>query len=162
MNIFATDANPIICAYELDDIRVNKMITETCQMLSTVCHKYNISNSNLMAVAYPKHGCTIWAGHSRQNFTWLVEHLKGLLEVFDLFGNRYMHQRARELLSFFQSIQEQIPDNGFTEWYNATPFKLETCVWTIHERYMEYMCDKWKQDKRKPTWTNREIPCWYE
>ena len=79
MNIFALDKCPMQSAQWLDDIRKNKMILESAQMLSTavrvLCPDTDLS---VYKVAYLNHPCTIWARQSRDNFKWLLSHMAHL------------------------------------------------------------------------------------
>ena len=81
MNIFAYDDDPIQCALWLDDVRKNKMITETCQLLSTAmnildpAHGYEVYNS-----FNPNHGSNVWTRQSSGNFDWLLTYVTALLD----------------------------------------------------------------------------------
>lgn len=161
MNIFVTSVNPFLAAKALDDIRVNKMIVENCQMMSTACRQICAQkglkpNPTLMKAAYHNHGCTVWVRHNNSNFNWLIDHTEGLLEVFDLFGNPDKHNRARRLISIFNHYSRYFPQEPITPFYNGTPDK--TSRRTIVNKYRTYMQQKWA--KETPNWTNRQPPDW--
>ena len=79
MNIFALDQCPMQSALWLDDIRKNKMILESAQMLSTAVRTLcPDTDLEVYRVAYLNHPCTIWARQSRANFRWLLSHMSHL------------------------------------------------------------------------------------
>ena len=81
MNIFATSDNPFTSAAFLDDKRINKMITETQQMLSCALGQgqqviMKSDGVNFMKQTHRHHPCTVWTGADTRNFHWLVQHLQ--------------------------------------------------------------------------------------
>ena len=86
MNIFVIDNDPEIAASHLVDMHVNKMITESAQILSN-CFKLEdmadpscpkTQNGSSRKYSYPHHPCCKWAKESRQNMDWLIHHAYGL------------------------------------------------------------------------------------
>ena len=79
MNIFAFDRCPMQSASWLDDIRKNKMILESAQMLSTAVRMLDPdTNLSVYKLAYINHPCSKWARASRDNFKWLLSHMSWL------------------------------------------------------------------------------------
>jgi hypothetical protein len=72
MNIFVLHLDPEVAAQMACDKHVVKMILETAQMLCAV----GASKGHAMPykATHTKHPCTIWAGASRANWSWLVKH----------------------------------------------------------------------------------------
>src|SRR5512141_1740602 len=73
MNIFASSPCPIESARNLDDKRVNKMLCESCELLS-----FHRPELHLKLRRYPHHPITKWVGESPSNYLWLYLHLGGL------------------------------------------------------------------------------------
>ena len=88
MNIFVTDTCPAICAQNLCDKHVVKMILESCQLLCGVYH----TNSTLTDIPYKlthkNHPCSIWSRESSGNFNFLLIHTFHLLNEYTLRYNK--------------------------------------------------------------------------
>ena len=80
MNIFVVDEDPEVAARQLCDKHVVKMILESAQMLCTVAleHGFNAPYKK----AHPKHPCTLWAGKSPENWSWLIAHGLAMAEEY--------------------------------------------------------------------------------
>lgn len=161
VNIFYSDINPEICARNLDNLRVNKMITESCQMLSTALRVNGLTHPGLYKIAYKNHPCTLWTGKSRFNFVWLCKHTEALVNEFRKFGQTGKHVNAGRILEICYYNQEVIPDREFEFPPDCTTFKSRTDL-PITERYKLYLQEKWDNDVREPSWKNRIQPEWYE
>ena len=72
MNIFVVDTDPVVAAQSLHDRHVVKMVLETTQLLCTVAHQHGIAAP--YKPTHAKHPCTVWAGATWQNCTWLWLH----------------------------------------------------------------------------------------
>lgn len=99
MNIFFLDYDPLKAAQELCDIHIQKMATETAQILSNAMrlsdgykHKgkapsgriisiYTLNgkdtdgiliNERVLKPVKPSHPCSLWAIESHQNYIWLA------------------------------------------------------------------------------------------
>lgn len=154
MNIFLTNPNPVICAQELDDKRVNKMTVETAQLLSTA-HRLEGGSSSVYRTTHKNHPCAVWARASHLNYLWLYEHFISLCD-------EYTHRTGKVHLSDqkLREILQDVPNN--IEALARTPFvncSLRKDL-PIHEAYRDTMRTKWLTDKRKPTWTMRDEPVW--
>jgi hypothetical protein len=80
MNIFVLSNDPREAAQQQCDRHVVKMILESAQMLSTVCHQHGAPAP--YKATHPHHPCTLWAGECEENYLWLHQHLEGLLEEY--------------------------------------------------------------------------------
>lgn len=94
MNIFVTDINPYVAARNLCDIHLNKMIIESCQLLSTNLRiKYgdeacdDKSKVQLYKSMYVNHPCRKCL-ETEYNEWWLRHHLNGLLKEYTYRRNR--------------------------------------------------------------------------
>ena len=167
MNIFATSDDPIKCAQVLDDGRVNKMITESLQMIAVVMHRYGVpdayipKNANMRtfsARAYANHPCTKWAGECGDNFMWLVEHTRALCREFERRHGR--PQRGTGNTHDLEMALPYLPIGDRTPFVNCSAFKDET---DVHYAYRLTLQNKWmiSKPKYKLTWHGRsQFPGW--
>ena len=103
MNIFALSECPEQSALWLDDIRKNKMILESAQMLSTAIRWLDPDTTlPVYKLAYINHPCSKWARQSRSNFKWLLDHMTAL------FNQKVGSHASSRLLPAFQ----EYVDNG--------------------------------------------------
>ena len=73
MNLFATSPDPVTSAQWLDSKRVNKMLTESAQIICTV-----LASDRIKGLPFkPTHGhhpIVKWAGDTHSNLWWTVQH----------------------------------------------------------------------------------------
>ena len=161
MNIFALSRCPMQSAWWLDDIRKNKMILESAQMLSTavrvLCPDTDLQ---VYKVAYLNHPCTIWARQSRDNFKWLLSHMSHLwLQK----GGEHGSARLIPQLDEYSSTG-YFPNEELTPFANCAR-NLERGVdysehTDTHEAYRLYMNDRWKERNIALTWRWGKEPEW--
>ena len=145
MNIFPAFSCPHKSAEYLDDKRVIKMIPESAQMLSTAINYYG--GKAPYKSTHVNHPCNVWVRNSSGNYMWLVRHFESLCLEYE---NRYNKiHKCYQYLKDFQYMQEWIPEKDLTPFPNCTAYKDEK---DTHKAYKMYLNDKWKSDKRKPTW----------
>lgn len=157
MNIFAISDNPHICAQALDNKRLNKMIVETGQILSTVLRgtSWPIKDA-LYKSTHVNHPCVRWARESRKNCWWLDELLyKYLSEYEHRFNKEHKTTELFYTLPYVYSNIPELPNIPRTPFPNVTPYK----DLPVHEAYKKHLCDKWKTSN--PKWTNRTPPEFY-
>jgi len=165
MNIFVTDSCPLKSANNLDDKRVNKMILESCQMLGTALIKHGAPANELphtkagkpYRATHHNHPCTIWAGATKSNYQWLLNHMAGLC---DEFRQRRHHTHACESnIEVLQAGIEYIPDGPLQDFQNSSQFKE---MRDIIEGYRLTMIMKWDHlDKIPPVWSSpASRPTW--
>lgn len=161
MNIFAFDAAPDKSAQWLDDIRQNKMILETAQLLSTAIHQLTDKvPTGIYRPTHKHHPCTVWVTKSRGNFKWTVDYLKALGQI------RNPNHKSLSLLSSF----EDYLDSGDFTAEDQTPFancarNLDqlldfTYIKDTHEAYRLYISERWKRDTIKLSWHFGQQPKW--
>jgi hypothetical protein len=83
---------------------------------------------------------------------WLVRHLEALFEerVFRLGSSEH---RSLRLLPFLtQYVESSLAPEAFV---NCTPYKD---VPSVHLAYQMTLRDKWRRDRRSPTWSKRGQP----
>ena len=161
MNIFAFDKCPMRSALWLDDIRKNKMILESAQMLSTAVRALCPDTTlEVYKTAYLNHPCSKWARQSRANFQWLLHHMSWL------YNHKSGEHKSARLIPEFQKY---VDDGDFPDEY-LTPFancarNLErgvdySDIDDVHQAYRMYMNDRWKERNITLTWRWGEEPDW--
>ena len=165
MNIFVLDLDPQRCARYHCDAHVNKMLTESAQILSTVL-------GGPYKPTHEHHPCVKWAGHSIHNLAWL-------LALGEALGVEFEHRRGKKhassmviaelrmklLRRYVVSVQRPItfaiamPEHLRPAGAFAKPS-------VAVERYRAYYnkCKQgfWRQGTWVPsTWTKRDVPEWF-
>lgn len=163
MNIFVTDNDPRVCAQALDNQRVNKMITESLQMLTTAMHVHQCPPELLpqtkrgtpMKPTHVNHPCTIWARTTRANYLWLVQHLEALTAEFE---HRYGHaHHAASQLRAATDGARWVPEGELQAFQNSSLFKDRP----VFAAYQATLATKWMKPSRvAPAWKNRTAPAW--
>lgn len=164
MNIFITDNSPHLSAEALDDKRVNKMLLESCQMLSTAINFYG--GKAPYKSTHANHPSNIWARKTKANFNWLFSHATALSNQY-LLRSTKVHACASILQEI--SISEQyklIPDGPLTPFANCAANDSKGVNYKhindVTKAYKLYLIDRWNTDTRKPTWFSgtENIPKW--
>ena len=154
MNIFVISIDSVECAQALDDLRLNKMIIETGQLLSTALNYYG-SNYPVYKSTHVNHPCSIWTRESQDNYLWLVNHFSALAHERSYRFSK-SHKTFDKLWNFIISGHIFIPKGNGTPFANCTPYKTIDTI----EAYKLTLKDKWAKDKRSPKWTKRGKPSW--
>jgi hypothetical protein len=149
MNIFVTDFSPYTSAFILDDKRVNKMVLETCQLLSTAINV--CGGAGPYKTTHKNHPCSIWARETKGNYDWLLHHFEALLKEYtSRYGKTHKCEQYYTMLS---SGIKCIPNGNITQFVNCTPYREELSVFVAYRKCLN---DKWINDKRRPTWYRQE------
>ena len=133
MNIFVTDPCPVRSAQALDDVRVNKMITESLQMLGyamvrhgvpTDFHPIKKDGVTPFALNAPhrNHPCTLWVGSTAGNFKWLIDHATALVEEHWRRGGKGQEQAMKNLIMAARTIS-YMPQKPLQEFENCSEMK---------------------------------------
>ena len=156
INIFFTSPCPLECAKNLDTKRVNKMILESCQMLSTAINENG--GVGIYKSTHKNHPSTKWATESYENWMWLWKHMISL-------GIEYKKRRGKVHKSFKTFVLSDIrnkaecllPKKGLTDFPNCAANKELGISYkhhkNVHTAYMLYLNARWDNDKREPTWS---------
>lgn len=161
MNIFALSECPMQSALWLDDVRKNKMILESAQMLSTAVRWLDPDTTlSVYKLAYINHPCSKWARASRANFKWLLSHMSWL------YNQKSGAHKSARLIPLFQQYVEHgdFPREELTGFANCAR-NLERGVDYSHvddvqKAYRMYMNDRWKERTITLTWNWGEEPEW--
>lgn len=160
MNIFLTSFNPSVAAAHLDDLRLNKMILETAQLLSNAYRILFGDHQSLYKKTHSKHPCSLWACKHIDNYSWLVEYFNALAQEKykrDTAANKRpepkFHMSWVQLFEIFNAkCKPNCPTPTFD--FNCTDFKtLE-----VRQAYQKQLNKKWENDLRPPTWTGSQRP----
>ena len=129
MNIFAieSDASGNIdwhkSALSHDNFRVNKMIIESCQMLST--NAQLMGETTRYRMSFQNHPSTIWARQSSDNFRNLVSLAQSLRNEF---CNRYSRDQ-HGCDDVIDQMQQLINTSSFVNRFpQHTPTELPLCM----------------------------------
>ena len=104
----------------------------------------------------------------------VYQHYKNYLDFMIEYGlqacREYKHRFNKEH-SLYNSFAEMFFNHDTQRFLYYLPFyaegskKLPNCIRTtenVGKLYRDKLVNKWKSDKLKPTWTNREIPEFYK
>lgn len=166
MNIFAYDQCPTQSAKWLDDIRKNKMIVESAQLLSTAMHQLQPKLAdNVYRPSYVNHPCAVWARASLGNFVWLLTHMEAMVK------QRVKPHKSANLLPEFRRFAELcdgnsriFPQKNMTPFANCARNKSLNVDFThipnTHAAYRLYSKCRWQNDTIKLSWEYGEEPYW--
>ena len=170
MNIFFTSLCPILAARDLDNVRLNKMILETAQILST--------NNHILGTGYApykpthaNHPSTVWARTSLTNMMWLVDHFQAMCFEYTHRSGGKVHKTSLHLDGFRDSIAQhnatQFASVGITAFANCTLDCVRDLNLDTVTSYRIHMCFKWHFDSThgwiRLSWANSSatIPKYY-
>jgi hypothetical protein len=170
VNIFYLSSSPVVSAQYLIDKHVNKMITESSQMLAN-CYPLRrlqeapkTQKGEFRKYSHVHHPCSKWVLKSKQNFNWLLEHA---LAMYD--EKVYRTQKGHFCLGFISWCIENPPemsDIGFTSPAQAFKEKYHHLI-NLNDPISAYrnfyIVDKRfdKNGKRMDFYTKRNRPEWF-
>lgn len=159
VNIFISDPNPYLSAIALDDRRRNKMIVESCQMLSTSLILSGAPTSALpisksgspYKISHISHPVTRWVQSSQDNYGWLASHTRSLLDAYrSHMGRNHACTAVLEIL--WKGIIYIQSDSGLTPFVNCATHHRH--IEDVHEAYQLELMKKWHEHKEgyPPKW----------
>lgn len=166
MNIFATSFDHRASAQDLDDLRLCKMVTETAQMVATALReRFNVDTE--YRSTHKNHPCNVWARQSAGNLKWLIRY------GIELHGE-FIHRRGkvhkaglvldRQMLAFNHLVDScdntDEPMTPFPNCARRLDLGLDFTHLPVHVAYRAYLNARWAIDKKRPKWTNTEMPYW--
>jgi hypothetical protein len=176
MNLFYLDNSPKLAAQYHCDRHNVKMVIEHCQMLSTAHRildgqpariktktgrnktEYVLPDqreSILYKTSHANHPTAAWVRQSKDNYAWMLECTKYLLEEYTYRYGR-IHASSR-LLPSLNTIPHHIADSGFTEPPPAMPDHCKV-PGNVVESYRKYYV---MEKKHFAKWTKRPVPDWF-
>jgi hypothetical protein len=164
MNIFMTSECPIESANNLDSKRVNKMLLESCQMLSTAVNE--CGGKAPYKSTHKNHPSNVWVRQSKKNYSWLWIHAEQLAHIYKKETGK-THKCEAILLELTEPNHYSfIPDGEITELPNCAANTTKGVSFKhlpdVTEAYRQYLCVRWDNDIIKPVWKNRPIPSFYK
>lgn len=168
MNIFLTSFNTKIAASHLDDLRLNKMILETAQLLSGAYKHLFGDHELLYKQTHINHPCSIWSRKNVDTYSWLVDYFNAIAQekfkrdIFVKGNSSKYHKSYVRLFELFNSkkVNSYLGEiaAGFFD-FNCTEFKNGSGV---RSAYQKQMIQKWNSDIRPPKWTSyNKLPDFY-
>lgn len=159
MNIFVSDADPVIAAQNLDDKRLIKMILESAQLLCTALHLNNASHLAKYKKTHENHPSNVWVRQNQSNYLWLVDHFEALCNEYTYRYNKV--HASMTMLSDLRSGASFLPAGDLTPFANCAArsdlgidFKSEA---DTVKAYQKYLIARWNADT-KPKWSIRGEP----
>jgi Pyrimidine dimer DNA glycosylase len=153
VNIFAVDQDPDRAAVSLCDKHVVKMPLETAQMLCSVSWRFDVPAPYKQA--YAKHPCTLWAGETLSNWTWLVEHGIALCAEYE---RRYNRKHASSHPIAHCALRGGRPSGSrLTPFAQAMPVQYKQADDAVAAYRAYYLGEKasfacWKSPASPPEW----------
>lgn len=169
MQMFVTSPDCYQCSVDLDDVRLRKIIVESAQILSTSlwinnCDKAEILTANKLCYlpTHENHPIVKWTSICYGNFKWCLNYCRELcLEYKTRFNKKH------KTFNIWLSINNYINNINFKsekierdKHINCTTNHKH--IDNVYEAYQLELKNKWFNDKRKPIWTNRNKPNFYD
>ena len=159
MNIFYTSKCPIKCAEFLNDTRINKMIIETAQLLSSglIRNGYASDDDGLYKVIPQGKELAQWAVANKKQYKWMMEHLVALnYEYRSRYNKINDHKTFEKLFEKLVYYWPLMPDGEFVDPPNWTENKSLGInykhIKNTRKAYKMYLEKRFETDKRIPTW----------
>jgi hypothetical protein len=152
MNVFVLDTDPTLAAVAQCDKHVVKMTLETTLLLTTTQAVYG--RPTRYKATHLNHPWRRWAGESRWNYDWLLQHGLALAVEYEY---RYGRKHACEdlLLDAVNGLS-LVPDGRATAMPLCVPEAYRSP--DVVEAYRRlYVAEK----SRFARWTQREPPEWF-
>jgi len=151
MNIFVLDWDQRRCATWHCDKHIVKMPLETCQMLSTVHHRYTGDGPYLPV--HQKHPCTLWAGQTVENYRWLWRLGWELCKEYTWRYDKI--HGCQRVLAILRCPPLELQARGFTPPAQAMPDEYKHADPVV--AYQNYYIN---EKARLCTWKKRLRPIW--
>ena len=160
MNIFVLDTNPITAAEMHCDKHVPKMCVEAAQMMASALRRHGATDEDMPLTkagtpykgGYAHHPCTVWAGDSQENWSWLAHHAMQLCEEYYKRFNK-MHACTDPIYHMI-GLQKIIPDTKLTPFAQAMPdeYRDDDAVKAYRAYYHSKQFAKWEKGTPAPDW----------
>jgi hypothetical protein len=167
MNIFFLSENPQLAAAYQHDKHVVKMITETCQLLSTWYHNNSFAgfgSTPWYKATHQKHPCALWLLESRHNVLWLTRHLRALINEYDMrFQTKGKFENARKILRTVEAIlMVFLVEGDMTLPPQVVPDDYKTDGNTFHDTVIAYRAYYMGEKLSSARYTGTSEPDWME
>ena len=163
MNIFVLDKNPIIAARMMCDKHIPKMIVESAQMMASAVRRWGATDDVMPLTkagkpykgGYANHPCTVWAGDTFGNFSWLTDHAMALcVEYTSRFGKEHTCADPISQLWHVGIVVSPSHRRTTTPFALAMPdeFKQEDAIQAYRAYYHSKTFAKWEKGTDAPYW----------
>ena len=159
MNIFHTNTNPYIAASHLCDKHVNKMLTETVQMLCMAHDRHDTWHEGLMFTnaRHFNHPMTKWVAETQGNYIWTLEHAYALRNEYWLRYGFKPHKSA-EYLKILPKCPAPLgsfrpPPLCMPKEYHDLDYTIAYRNYYIHEKNTKDWC-RWEKGVSMPDWVS--------
>lgn len=142
MNIFFTSYDPFEAASCLDNKRLNKMILESAQMLSTALQDEKMI-SGLYKPTHVNHPCNVWLRKSYHNCHWVAVWALEMAVIKEDKTNK-VHKSVEVILNCLEFLNKQEATwTKITPPPNCTDYKdvKDVCL-----AYKMHLLSKWEND----------------
>jgi hypothetical protein len=157
MNIFISNPCPIESARNLDVVRQNKMLLESCQLLSTAVNYHG--GKAPYKTTHLNHPSSIWTRTNKANYTWVLNHAIELSRLYTLRTNK-IHGCAK-VLDQLIDLTHYLPHGDITPFANCARNLSKgvdfTQILDVPLAYQLYLSKRWETDSREPTFFRGEI-----
>ncbi len=162
MNIFALHSDPVTCAQGLDDKRLGSALMEATMMLSVPLQSVGeVGPGMLCRPSHQHHPVTLWVGATRGNWLWTVQYAQALRhEWFLAYGTLHA---AGERVPYIAAMEDCLLAGPLLPFQNSARHAglgLDFSHLPVPVSYQEYLQERWKTDKRPPSYRNRGWPEW--
>lgn len=154
MNIFVISKDTLECAKALDDIRLNKMIIETAQLLSTAMRFHGYAGYDIYKSTHINHPCAVWVRESSENYSWTLLYMSDLVE--ERMNRTGKNHKSYQIFNTLCSGIKLMPQGPMTPFVNCSAHKNIG----VFDAYKLTLIEKWANDKRIPSWGCTGKPSW--
>ena len=168
MNIFVLDENPIRAAEMMCDKHIPKMVVESAQMMASAVRRWGATDDVMPLTkagkpykgGYPNHPCTVWAGDTFGNFSWVNDHAIALCDEYTYrFGK--VHACDDPITTLWRVGIDWVGEDDLT----TTPFALampdeyrdDDAVQAYRAYYHSKHFAKWEKGTPAPEWWQPEL-----
>jgi|TARA_R100000084_G_C4596934_1_gene121240 hypothetical protein len=162
VNIFVLDKNPITAAEMHCDKHVPKMCVEAAQMMASALRRHGATDGQMPLTkagtpyrgGYAHHPCTVWAGDSRANFSWLALHALALCEEYTKrFDKEHACSGPIEHMARMRHAVE-FEEARYTPFAQAMPdeYRDDDAVKAYRAYYHSKQFAKWEKGTPTPDW----------
>lgn len=165
MNLFVLDEDPVVAAAGLDDKRIGSALREANQMMSTAILRFGEGVETGVGLAtlpsHEHHPVTLWVAQTSGNFAWCLAYARALVEEW---GIRYgTHHSSADRVPYIATFSSCLPAGPLLPFQNSARHEglgVDFTHLPVPESYRAYLQERWKTDKRAPTYSNRGWPEW--
>ena len=160
MNIFVLHPNAEIAARMHCDKHIPKMCVEAAQMMASALRRHGATDGQMPLTksgtpykgGYAHHPCTVWAGETQSNFTWLSVHARTLCKEY---RRRFGKMHACEFpIMVMSGMAKRIPVGKRTPFAQAMPdeYRNDDAVKAYQAYYHSKQFAKWEKGTPAPDW----------